>query len=66
MPKYAPDSYEAFMQQAEADELERLELLELERRCRVRNESWQTEQSKKSRERDGGTKAWLIGNGLSK
>lgn len=66
----APDSYEAFLLQAERDERDRLELLELESRVRRRNESWNSENSNggksKRRNVDGGTRAWLIGNGLSR
>lgn len=58
----AADSYEAFIQKAERDEQERLELLELESRIRKRTESW----NDGKRSKDGGTRAWLIGNGLSK
>ena len=56
-----PDSYEAFLLQAERDEIERLEVEELERRIKRRTESWEQEQSKR---KDSGTKAWLAQNGL--
>ena len=65
-----PDSYEAFLQKAERDERERIEVEELEIRIKRRTESWDRERCAGGKRAigqvNGGARAWLAQNGLTR
>lgn len=60
--RFPPDSYEAFMQEAERKHIEDLEQEDIEERIQRRNASFSRGDEKK----ENGARPWLIANGLSR